>query len=133
MTEETEEETYNVYQLANMADCAGPDTNTSPGAHWLEVVATDALDMIAERAGEDIEDQHDRIHEMADGLVPVYTYEKWQVFTDLAAWQEDVTEYGEITDMEQGAGIALFMIAERLIRAIIEDRKDAADDDDEDE
>jgi hypothetical protein len=43
------------------------------------------------------------------------------VFVDLAAWQEDIEEFGPITDMEQGAGVALYMIAERLLTAIVED------------
>ncbi len=62
------------------------------------------------------------MHEMADALVPVYTWERWRVFTDLAAWQTDIDEYGaEGQDMTELAGIALYEVARTLLSALIEE------------
>ncbi len=105
-------ETLNAYQLARLAECAEPDTDESPGAVWLLRVG---------RATEDVAEYDDRdegLHETADALVPVYTSERWAIFTDLAAWNEDVTEYGTYTDMTEAAGVALYMIARRLLEAL---------------
>lgn len=140
MTEDAEEATeapykapYNVYQLANMAECAGPDTNTSPGAIWLAMVAYDALELVEgwDRKAQTLEELEDDIPERVDQLVPIYTYEKWQVFVDLAAWTEDISDLGEPEDMDQGASYALYIIAERLIRAIVEDQADRVEDEEE--
>ena len=107
--------------MAGMAGCASPDGLDSAGADWLRQVASSAAEVVAEV--DDIDDARydDRLHEMADGLVPIYTHNRWQVFVDLAAYQEDVTEFGPIEDMERAAGVALYIIAERLVAAIIED------------
>jgi hypothetical protein len=44
-----------------------------------------------------------------------------QEFTDLCAWQEDITDYTEPTgDFIKDAGVALMIIAERLVRALCE-------------
>lgn len=112
---------YTVYQLARMADTASPDSPDSPGAKWLAYV---------ELCAEDVTDE-DGITEAADQAVPVYTYEMWQTFVDLAAWQEDITEFGPVEEMEKGAQVALYMIADSLIHALVEDRADDSEDDDE--
>lgn len=127
--------TYNAYQLANMADCAGPDNNLSAGADWLETVAISALEILEDDDNKTatVDDLGDTITEVADQVVPVYTYEKWKVFIDLAAWTEQVDEFGPLEDMDSGASRALYMIAERLIRAIIEDKVEERDDEDDDE
>lgn len=129
---ETETPTYNAYELANMADVAGPDGPSSPGAEWLENVASVANDILVDHDRAD--DYPDDITEAADQTVPTYTHERWQVFVDLAAYNEDVTELGPVDDLTTAAGVALYMIAERLIRAIIEDQADQAEStDDEDD
>ena len=114
MTTETER---TVWTLAGMAGVASPDSLTSPGAEWLELVAA-YLVGAAEELAEAVYPE-DMIYEMADGLVPIYTHERWQVFVDLAAYTEDITDFGPIDDMEQAAGVALFMIAERLLTALV--------------
>lgn len=137
MDTETETESYNAWQLAHMAEVASPDASDSKGAEWLESVARDALDLIENRrdstTGIDAEDFHDDIHEYADNAVPIYIHERWQVFVDLAAYTEDTSEFGEYEDLTQAAGVALYMIAERLIRAIVEARSDKDDDDKDDD
>lgn len=111
-----------VYQLARLADCADPDSPDSPGGKWLRLVA-DCVDDAA-----DYEVPEDAITEIADGVVPVYTHERWQVFADLAAYNEDVSEFGDYgDDLTKAAGVALYMIAERLLRALVEEVEDDED------
>lgn len=68
------------------------------------------------------------IHEVADGAVrDLGGGERWQVFVDLAAWQEDVTDYeaSHTANAEHGgtltylATCALCVIAARLVRALV--------------
>ncbi len=120
MTERT------IYTLARMAECYDPDSLTSPGGRWLQIVESAASDLA------DYDDQEDGMHEVADSLVPIYAAEVWAVFVDLGAYQQDVDDYGPITDMEKGAQIALYMIAETLLRAVLEDDAETTDDDDDD-
>jgi hypothetical protein len=119
--------TKNPYELASLAECASPDSLTSPGASFLERVA-DAADSIREEGGDE-----DNVSEAADSAVPVYTHERWQVFVDLAAYNEDVTELGATGDDLTGcAGVALYMIAERLLHALLaEDVDEDADEEEE--
>lgn len=118
MSTETSEHTP--YELANLAEVASPDSPTSPGAEWLLAIASEAGEII----GEDFEplaELGDVIRERADAIVPVYTYERWQVFVDLAAYSEDVGEYGDVDggDLTRSvAGVALLIIAERLLHAL---------------
>lgn len=116
---EPEPETLNAFELARLADVASPDASDSPGAQWLEHVQLVARELVSANPGVDADDLADAISEGADSAVPIYTHERFQVFVDLAAYTEDVTDFGPIEDMEQGAGIALYMVAERLIRALI--------------
>lgn len=113
-------EQHTIYALARLADCADPDSEASPGAYFLSNVA----DTVAEVLENAIDGgyRQDAISEAADALVPTYTAEVWRTFTDLAAWQEDVTDLcGDDTDMTQRAKVALYMIAERLLTALCEE------------
>ena len=123
------------YRLANEADVTGPDSPTSLGAEFLLRVAeavAENLDYNPEVTA--AEWAEDGAHEVADGCVPVYTHERWQTFVDLAAYTEDVSEYGGFEDdMTSAAGVALYMVADRLARQLSEmvdeAREDAADED----
>lgn len=126
-------ETYNAYQLARMADVVSPDSDASPGAAFLLHVAGLTDDLLSDNPGADIDTLSDSITEQADNAVPVYTHEKWQTFVDLCAYTEDVSEFGPITDMENAADLALYMIAERLIHAVIKDRRANGDEDDDED
>lgn len=132
-----------VYSLAGDADCASPDSETSPGARLLTHVRDAVTDLIeydpdAWREAVDTDDvqsldYNGAVSEIADGAPSVYTNTRWTEFADLAAWQEDPTELGfEGSDMTQAAGICLYMIAERLAWALIEEAKDNTPDADED-
>jgi hypothetical protein len=106
-----------VWQLAGLAGCSSPDSVDSAGAAWLVRVARDAEEL-AEDQGDDLTDG---IAERADSNVPIYTHELWSIFVDLGAYQEDVSELiGAGTDMEKMAQVALYMIAERLLSALLE-------------
>ena len=110
-------ETLNAMQLAGHADCYSPDSDQSPGAGFLGVVADsvrEAWEYLNADERKDC-DTNDRIAEAVDGCLPIYTGHLWRVFTDLGAWAEDPTDLGfEGEDMEQGARLCLYMIAERL-------------------
>jgi len=116
----------NAYILAGMAECSTPDNHESPGAEFLRVV----IDSLAERvawnsAHDEAEDLTDIVNETADGLVPIYTYEMWKTFLDLGAYDQDITELVDASaDMDQEARLALYVIAERLCRAVITEDTD---------
>lgn len=112
-------ETYNAYQLAQLAGVQPPDRRDSPGATFLLSVAKDwrkATD------NDESTDFADRAHAVADAAVCTLEsrgiYGKWQVFLDLQVWQED-TDTEEVTsNPSHGADGVLCTIAERLCYAL---------------
>jgi hypothetical protein len=117
------------YALANrVSDIAGPDSETSPGAVFLLRVRdalVEALEWKVENDDPDLAHAarvlRDDSHELADAAVPVYTHDRWLAFTDLAAWQVDVSEYtGGTEDMTTLAGIALYEVARQLVDEVCE-------------
>ncbi len=119
-----EYEIPNAYVLAGMADCASPDREDSPGARFLAMVADSVVEAV-----ENDDDRDDIPWAAADQCVPIYTHKVWSTFVDLAAWQEDPTEYGaDGSDMTQTAGVRLYIIGERLAWAILEDMGSEDDD-----
>lgn len=89
--------------LADMAGTKVPTRMDSPGAEFLFEVW---------ESFEDVDDE-DRIAEVADRCVSIYTYEMWETFLDLAAWEVDVAMQG--VDMTRQAMLALYTIAEQLL------------------
>jgi len=116
-----------VNQLVKLADCASPDSMTSPGAAFLESVR----DAVADTIEPDGTLRDDSRHEIADGAPDVYTVTRWAEFVDLAAYQEE-PDCGEWpSDLTDAAGVALYQIAARLISAILDDiDTDETEDDD---
>jgi hypothetical protein len=131
------------WHLANLAGCGSPDrpdgigvsppadlstVAPSPGALFLRSVADDLAERIAyvfadlDPAGCDLaRELEGEVQEVADAAPSVYTFTRWQEFTDLAAWQEDATELGaSADDLTGAAGVALYVIAERLALALVE-------------
>ncbi len=107
---------YNAYELARMAGCASPDSPESAGAVFL-------LD-VQFAVNEYSEIDEDTAAQVADEAPDVYTHQMWAEFVDLAAYNEDPTELaGELADMGQSARICLYMIAERLAAALIDERE----------
>lgn len=149
--------TLTTWQLARMAGVADPDraddygfTSTvdrpqdytpSAGALFLRHVADaydEAIDYSPELADGDDEDgeRNDRFHELADDAPDVYNHQRWQEFTDLAAWAE-VDDTDQIDglplsgDMTEQAGQVLYAIALRLLNALHEWRAEQADEDED--
>lgn len=122
-------DTHTVWELARLAGCMDPDNAESPGARFLSRVADDYREAIADEWYDD-----DSPHEIADSAVPVYTHERWQVFVDLGAYQEDISEYGDDygADLTGAAAVALYMIAERLVYALAQEDETTDDDESDD-
>lgn len=120
----------NAYQLASLADVNSPDSLESAGAEFLSRVRNSVIEsleyVVSEHADYDLLDVvatvRDDGHEIADGAPSIYTFERFKQFTDLAAWQEDISELsdGSAANMEALAGIALYVIAERLVDALLD-------------
>jgi hypothetical protein len=109
----------NAYELAALADVAHPESSTSEGTIWLEDI-WETYD-----SSRDQYDDIDRmIWETADGSVPISDYNCWQVFTELCLWREDLSDYVTTAsvqaDVTSVARVALFLVADRIIR-ILED------------
>ncbi len=109
----------NAYQLAILAGVSSPDDLESQGALFLLSAAEDYTDRFY--AGEVDENT---IHEVADNAVPIYTHKRWQVFVDLCAYGEDISEFAPFDNMTRQAGVALYVIAERLVRALADEREE---------
>ena len=118
---------YNAFRMSNEAGCGSPDSPESPGAGYL-ISVRDAifehLDGIGTEWYDDTLDAfiENSLVEVVDGLVPIYTSEIWATFVDLAGYLEDMDELaGPDSDMEARAQIAMYLIGERLARALIID------------
>lgn len=110
----------NAYELAQLADCGEPANSDSPGAKFL-CSMRDALIDAREYSGDAFDPDED-LHELADGAVPVYTYQRWQVFLDLAGWQVDTSDYGDdvrADALTEHAGVVLYVIADALLHALV--------------
>lgn len=130
------------WHLANLADCGSPDrgdgigttpptdnADPSPGAEFLRRVANGVAEQIAWAVDNDEADpdtlRDELPHQVADDAVPIYTRDIWSTFMDLAAYREDPSELGyDCADMERAAGVCLYMIADRLAAALVEEWAD---------
>lgn len=120
--------THGAYALARLAECAGPDSESSPGAKFLVLVEDSFIEAVEydRFPAEGDEWPSDVVHEIADGCVPVYTHDRWVTFVDLAAYQEDVSELaGGGEDMTTLAAYALYQIAYRLAAELLIEREHA--------
>lgn len=116
-------QTRTAWQLARMAGCSDPDSDSSPGAQFLNSIESDVLERIEDNDGQWDDDY---AYEIADNAVPIYTYNLWTTFVDLGAWAEDPTELGnDGSDMEASARVCLYMIANRLAYAVAAEHEDA--------
>jgi hypothetical protein len=82
-----------------------------------------------ERLGEQHTDPSDDVHNIADSSVPIYTGELWRTFVDLSAWNQadEAAEEGLVAktaDMDTRARVALYVVAERLAGALLEEEED---------
>jgi hypothetical protein len=118
------------YALANRADVSTPDSETSAGSSFLGRVR-DALVETVEYAAQDDESVADVVakvrddaHEIADGAVPIYTHDRMTTLVDLAAYDENLSEYAQDVDMVSLAGVALYLVAERLVNALLDEAEE---------
>jgi hypothetical protein len=111
------------FSLANDAGVTCPDDLDSAGATFLMGVRDSLIESLEwkveheddgnlARAARKIREDS---HELADGAVPVYTYQRWLTFVDLAAWNVDIDDYGRLEDMTGQAGVALYEVARALV------------------
>lgn len=106
------------------ADVASPDAWDSPGAVWLLNLYHSAMG--AWENGEitpDAQYPEDRISELADSAVPIYTHNRWQIFADLCAYDFDSELIGEghSDGMTGMAGVVLYEIAQMAISGFREE------------
>lgn len=132
MTETLTPTEWNAYHLSHEAGVQSPDNRESPGALFLLAVRDAAVSYHAEadeerrgtvEAGDD-DWWHDATHELADNAVPLPTYERWQVFTDLCLWADEATldiptltrfdDHGYPVDMTAQATAVIYEVAHRL-------------------
>lgn len=121
-------ESRKAWALARDAECGDPRPR-SQGALFLTGVRDAVLDQFD--TGRDVSDE---AHDIADSAVNVYTHARWLGFVDLQAYNEDPTDLGfDGEDMNQGAAVCLYIIAERLVHVLWDELAEAAAEDDEDE
>lgn len=129
----------NAFQLGALID-------VSPENEEAEAFLTGVRDAVIEAAEEFdpedwerqmVEDYSGRATEIAGGAPDVYTWQKWQEFIGLAAWQEDLSDWEFPADvdgyhgaLDAGASLALFSMASRLVSALAEEIAPNDDDDD---
>ena len=95
------------YEVARMAECPStPEGKDSDGARWLMKVYEDAVDIPRNYDFDDFPNQQsDIMAEVADGLVPIYTNELWNVWVDCGGYNNDGGQYrdfirsGDVGDM----------------------------------
>ena len=117
------------YTLVRLADVMDPNEETSPGARWLASVR-DTLVEAVEYAEGDLSALEDRVHEIADGAVEVYTGARWEVFTDLGMWHVDIAEVSTdagAADMTRLAGLVQYVAAETLVQALLGELQEATE------
>jgi hypothetical protein len=123
---------YNAQQLAGRADSYSDNEQA-------ELFYTSIRDAVIERVDyidaddwerEMVEDYSGQAHEIADNGPDAYTWIRWQEFVGTQAWQEDVEELsgGDNSDLTAIAGIALYIIATRLVAALSQEIFDAMED-----
>ncbi len=126
---------YPPHNLAYRADCKSPSTDEGRG--FLTLTRDCLLERVTYYLADQDDDEtpdwndfrDDVVWEVADGVVPVYTYDVWATFTDLAAYNEGCADYVPVdATMEDRARAALYLIAERLCHALIGELE-AADED----
>lgn len=125
---------YNAWQLA---DRAGSFASNGEALGFFTSIRDNVLEAVDYVEAEDwnremVEDYSGKASEIADGAPSIWTATKWDQFAGTRAYQEDPTELGfDGSDMEQGAGICLYMIAQRLVTALALEIQDSITDSDD--
>lgn len=61
----------------------------------------------------------DAIHEIADGLVPVYNWELFELLADPRVWGQDISDYASLENMLQAAALAAYLAIEEGLYAAL--------------
>jgi hypothetical protein len=111
------------YQLADMADVTR--SGGGAGDRFLLAVRDAWADELVDGRGFPLapDEAEDLWMQIADDAPSVYTSRKWEQFTDLNAWSEDISDY-EIKSMDTMASVALYQIADRLLHALYNELHD---------
>jgi hypothetical protein len=111
------------WQLANLADCSA---DNEEAAEFLENIAADVVEAAGDVDPDDfareyVDNYSGRAHEISNRAPCVYTATMWLQFVGTAAHREDITEYVDLTefDFDKCARVALYIIAERLVNALV--------------
>lgn len=120
----------NAYELANHANCVCPDSLESPGALFLIGVRDDFVERWCEdlnmvegmTASECVKvfRDFDIPQVIADNAPSVYTHPVVLQCVDLCAYREDLSELrAKNNTMEDDARLSLYIVAERLVNALL--------------
>jgi hypothetical protein len=124
----------NPFQLSGTADSGHPESESSAGSVFLSLVRDSIHDFLLDldedgrnELRQDELDDNGSLHELSDAAVPIYTHKLWSVFVDLSAFNEDPSDlgYDSSAGMEELARVCVFLIADRLIRTIVDEAKAA--------
>lgn len=135
--------TLNAYNLAGLADVHSGDSLESPGSMMLSRVRDNVLEQLeyALQDASTAEDALAALDRWAEGDEPaqiaddgpnIYNYQRMQELVDLAAWDEDVSEFGGVSDILTAAGYALYEISRRLVDALVQEVREALESIEED-
>ena len=126
---------YNPFTLAHMAECGSPDDAGSAGAGFLTRVRDALVESVEDKwtNGTPLADAVEAVrdgeaaHRIADEAPDIHTHARWRQFIDLTAYNEDISEYGEPSDdMTENAGVALYIIANRLVHVLLDEIEENA-------
>ncbi|WJN63166.1 Ocr-like antirestriction protein [Streptomyces phage phiScoe44] len=120
------------WHLSHMVDVTSPDGEDSPGASFLKGIRDSVVEQVEYlvEQGSTVEEAVESIRyngsdsEIADGAVPIYTYLKWQTFTDIAAWEVDlaeITDVSEPMDLDKQSNLALYLVASNLVSMLLDE------------
>lgn len=118
-----------VYELASLADTYADNEDAEGFLDGIRIGVLEAADYIEadDWEREMVEDYSGQAHTIADGAPSIWTMQKWTEFVGTRAYHEDpVGEFGHSgEDMDQLASVALYMIAQRLVAALVTEIHDS--------
>ena len=120
--------TYSVGAVVNLAECFYPDTEA--GEDFIKSIELSAQEICVYNPDVPLDRLDDAIHEAADSIVPVYNHQRMVVLTDVGAYREDISDFGDFEDVIQAAGVALYLLARRGIEAVLRDLDNSDEDED---
>lgn len=101
-----------------LADIAGLVRPGNDRAHnWLLSCYSCVEDAI-ESGAESEDDLVEYIPEYADGIVPAYYYDQWELIGDLQLWHEDVSSWGECDTLQDAMARAIYEAGSRVMYAL---------------